>query len=385
MRSLQCFPAALLCFALFFLCSSAALAAAPVEPPEEDLIAGPATGPWRRLFLDAMVVEHQEGLSRVFHAAEKHPANPVVPKDRPWEGTADRSGPYLYGTVMWDNGKLRMWYHGHRGGAYQNLYAESDDGIAWRKPELGLVEFEGSKANNMFLWFSHKDDIEEPELHRGGGICHNPSVIKRPWEPDPEKRYALFCFGQEYRRPRVAYSPDGLNWSFVRETASKGLFASGDVMNVFWDPYRSRYVVTVKTGSRRGRSVGAATSPDGHQWANVLAAGGPVFIPDDLDPDATQIYGMPVFPYQGMYIGLPWVYNARWFKYGGYTDQRLYEAELDSPCTMDAQLAWTWDLINWTRTPKREQFIPRGAEGEFDADMIYTARAPVQVGDKLYF
>ena len=28
-------------------------------------------------------------------------------------------------------------------------YAESNDGIEWRKPELGLHEFQGSKANNI--------------------------------------------------------------------------------------------------------------------------------------------------------------------------------------------------------------------------------------------
>ena len=30
-------------------------------------------------------------------------------------------------------------------------YAESKDGIHWKKPELGLVEFNGSKANNIVM------------------------------------------------------------------------------------------------------------------------------------------------------------------------------------------------------------------------------------------
>ncbi|MBM4080582.1 MAG: hypothetical protein FJ278_12845, partial [Planctomycetes bacterium] len=68
------------------LVSPAAQAAAPPAPPTDDLIAGKPKGPWRRLFLDAMVVESQQGLSRVFHAAEKHPQNPVIRGDKPWEG-----------------------------------------------------------------------------------------------------------------------------------------------------------------------------------------------------------------------------------------------------------------------------------------------------------
>lgn len=367
------------CVLLWFSICLGARAAAP-EPPTEDLIAGPPAGPWRRLFLDSMVVERQEGLSRVFHAAEKHSANPVLQGDNPWESGGSYRGPYLYGTVMWDEGKLRMWYHAHCGG-YVNCYAESNDGLHWTKPKLGLIPFGGSTENNLFL--AQCQDPDENPPHKAAGQCHNPSVIKRPWESDPARRYVLFCYGVDYRHARCAFSPDGIRWTFLPETAEKGLFSSGDVLNFFHDPYRNRYVATWKSGHRRGRAAGVAVSPDGLEWTKPVD--GPVFAADDLDPDATQIYGMPVFCYQGLYVGLPWIYNARWFKYGGYTDKRMAEVERDSPCTMDVQLSWSWDLINWTRPPTRSPFIPRGPEGQFDSGMIYTARAPVQVGDELYF
>jgi len=356
-------------------------ALAQPQPPTADLLAGQPGSAYRRLFLDAAVVEQRSGLERVFHSATKHPANPVLRADRPWEMGAGYGGPYVYGTVFWDEGKLRLWYHTQCGGAYLNCLAESPDGIAWTKPELGLVEFGGSKANNIVVGAGPAPGEKPP--FAGQGQCHNPSVIKRPWEKDPAKRYALFCYGQEYRWARVAFSPDGLRWTFAPETREKGLFSSSDVLSFFWDPYAARYVGTWKSSNRRGRAVGVVWSRDGLTWQKPVE--GPVFVADDLDPDATQVYGMPVFPYQGLYIGLPWIYNARWFKYGGYTDQRLYESELDSPCTMDTQLAWSWDLINWTRPPERQAFIPHGEAGQFDSGMIYTARAPVQVGDELYF
>lgn len=352
-----------------------------------DDITGLVSGPWRRLFLDAMVVERSEGLERVFHAATRYEHNPVLPFDKPWEGDAPKrgSGPYLYGTVMHDGGRLRMWYHCyHRSyGAYFNLYAESIDGIHWDKPSLGLVEFQGSRDNNLIITKCGEDEIEEPDLHRGGGRCHNPSVIKREGNVPEDQRYVLYCYGQDYRHSRMAYSPDGLRWMFVRETAKTALFPSSDVLNFFYDPYRQRYVATRKSGNRRGRAAGIAWSRNGTDWEVPVSTS--VMGADDLDPDATQIYGMPVFPYQGLYIGLPWVYNARWFKSGGYTDQHMYQAEQDSPRTMDAQMAWSWDLINWTRPPERRPFIPRGETGTFDCDMIYTARAPVQMGDELWF
>ena len=61
------------------------------------------------------------------------------------------------------------------------------------------------------------------------------------------------------------------------------------------------------------------------------------------------------------------------------------EAEAESPGTVDVQLAWSWDLINWTRPARRTPFFALGPKGSFDSKMIYTARAPVVMDDKLYF
>src|SRR5262249_50021155 len=152
-------------------------------------------------------------------------------------------GPYLYGTVLRDAGKLRMWYHFTEGG-YRNGYAESTDGIHWVKPNLGIVDFHGSKANNIVAGERNQ--------------CHNPSVILRPLPPGDRERYALFCFGADYSKVRAAFSPDGLHWNFAPETAKNGLFESSDVVNFFYDPYKQRYAATWKGATRRGRSVGIA-------------------------------------------------------------------------------------------------------------------------------
>ena len=171
-------------------------------------------------------------------------------------------GPYVYGTALWDEGRLRPGITPTA--ARTELPPESSDGITWTKPELGLVEFAGSKANNIVVGAGPAPDETPP--YPGQGQCHNPSVIKRPWEKDPAKRYALFCYGQEYRWARVAFSPDGRRWTFAPETREKGLFSSSDVLNFLWDPYKARYVATWKSGNRRGRAVGVAWSGDGLSW-----------------------------------------------------------------------------------------------------------------------
>ena len=343
--------------------------------PFEATLAGAPKGPWRRLFLDAWALEEQQGLARIFHAADKYPGNPVLKGDKPWESVQSAiTGPYVYGTIAWDAGKLRMWYQVLNKGN-QVGYAESRDGIHWTKPDLGIIDFNGSKANNFCLSAGQREI--------GGGECHNPSVIRCPGATDAQKRYALYGFDGKAGHARVAYSPDGLHWTYVPETEKTPLFKSSDVVNFFYDPYQQRYTVTWKTRSRRGRAAGVAWSEDGLKWTKPYD--GPIFAADDLDPDATQIYGMPAFPYQGMYIGLPWMYRARYFKSGDYAFKKLHEAQEGSPRTMEVQLAWSWDLINWTRAAGRPEFISLGSKGQWDSGMVYTARAPVLVDDKLYF
>ena len=359
------------CFLLF----AGALVMAPAGCAAEAPGPGPAltleqslagSAPFRRLFLDAMVVEESRGLQRVFHAPRKHAANPVLPRTYEWEGW----GPYLYGTVMWDGGKLRMWYNcltDVEGSGLHTMacYAESPDGIKWERPRLGLVDWKGSKANNIV----------------GDNTCSVSSVIKN-LSPSPGREYAMYGFGRQ-SGPSVGFSSDGLKFNWDASPEKSQLFKSSDVTNFFYNPYTKLYTSTWKTASRRHRAAGIAVSQDGIKWRKPVETA--VFVADDLDPDATQVYGMPVFPYQGMYIGLPWMYHSRYLKYGPYSANRMNEAQIGSDCTVDVQMAWSWDLINWTRPRDREPFIALGEKGSFDSGMIFTARAPVIVGDELYF
>ncbi len=342
--------------------AAAVLMAAPAalgQTDQDDLAIG--REPFRRIFLNAMNVEESGGaIQRVFHSLEKYSANPVLRRDKPWEGW----GPYLYGTVLWDAGKLKMWYQ-IIGDGSRICYAESTDGIRWTKPELGIVEYNGSKANNIVV----------------EGQCSIPSVIKVPNPESPEKAWVMYGYGP--KGPHHAYSPDGLRWTWQTPPDGERLFSSSDVLNCFWDPYAERYVATFKLGARRHRSAGLATSKDGVNWTRLMDH--PIMTADDLDPDQTQIYGMPAFPYQGCYIGQPWMYHARTFKYGKYAIPRMHEAQSDSARTMDVQLAWSWNMVNWTRPPERKPFLALGPDGSWDDGMVFTAIAPVVVRDQLYF
>jgi hypothetical protein len=309
--------------------------------------------PFRRQFLDAMVVEESSGLERVFHSAKKYESNPIFRGEAAWEGW----GPNLGGSVIRFDGGFRMYYYciSDDEPTYVCM-AESKDGIHWTRPDLGLVEWNGSKRNNIIDCSTMVGKIAHPDT--------------------PEREWITFS------NSHLGYSPDGLHWTWEQ---SKGvLFSSSDVINWFFDPYRNRMCATWKTSNLRHRACGVVWSKDLVKWDKPY--NGPVFVADDLDPDPTQIYGMPVFAYQGMFIGLPLIYHARWLKYGKYTSPNvMFEAQEGSPKNGDIQLAWSWDLVNWTRTIKREPFIPNGRGSAFDCGFIGTAREPLVMGDELWF
>jgi len=293
--------------------------------------------PFRRLFLDATVVEESEGLSRVFHNPQKHPRNPIIRKDKPWEGW----GPYLYGTVLRDGDRFRMWYQGVGQDGADVMYAESPDGIRWTKPNLGLHPFGDTRATNIV---APRDDAYRQRHTTAGTSTSLPEMghVQFWWIDGPAR--GLFP-------GRVAVG------NVLPHGTAETVYFIRCGQRFFIDPYKNRYAATYKTTARRHRSVGVAlvtgrTALDQTGWT------APSSTADDLDPDATQVYGMPVFPYQGLYIGLPWIYHARFTKYGPYSASRMLEAQEGSPRTVDVQLAWSWNLIHWTRSPRSRTVPP---------------------------
>ena len=77
-------------------------------------------------------------------------------------GTRDQQRPTLefftpYVTLVHHEGKYLLFYNtttyrlGRSSEGYMVCYAESDDGLNYRKPALGQVEFQGSRENNLVL------------------------------------------------------------------------------------------------------------------------------------------------------------------------------------------------------------------------------------------
>ena len=107
-------------------------------------------GERRELFVEDGLIEKISGKGelRLHHPI---PQEVAIDHDAPWEGSG-----CVYHSVFKDGDLYRMYYaagdlHVTPDGVNASThgqfcsYAESDDGIHWQKPKLGLHEFQGSK------------------------------------------------------------------------------------------------------------------------------------------------------------------------------------------------------------------------------------------------
>ncbi len=319
-----------------------------------------------QLFVDDYLLASVENIKRTVHQATKFDGNPIMTDHAP----ADGAGP-VFPIVMRDEqtGKFRMWYAGRvtytlssgTSVRFPALYAESDDGITWKRPELGLHEFNGSKANNIIipagnLWGVHIDAKEpNPQRRYKGVVWHEPKYV-------PREGYFLYT------------SPDGILWT--RETEEPIAISLngytmpqtgiGDTSLFRWDRHLGKYVGDVKfvlPGKIRCR--GFMESDDLIHWSRPRMT---VF-PDSLDDEDTQIYAQNSFCYESMWLSYLRVMHTERTK--GYKQTTV-------------ELTASRDGRHWYRVGNREEIIPLGSEREWDTDYHDPLWEPIQVGDELW-
>ena len=314
----------------------------------------------KHLLLDSRIVERAEGVRLALGRVAKDRHNPLFRDDKPWE-------PYpgnQYTSILFDEQErvFKCWYNPfvvdeqyavtpkekrvfpYKAGKREMgvCYAVSKDGIRWEKPELGLVEFNGSTRNNLVA----RDTWEV-------------GVFKDPRDPDPARRYKMFFKGRQSRQMAAKFSPDGLHWPADVEFPE--IAARGDTHNnALWVPELNKYVGITRLWTGRERTVGRTESPDFLKWTKAVE------IMRALPGEAPrQIYAMPVFRYANVYLGLVMMYNA------GTTKTFTTEAN-----AVDCELAWSADTVQWERVCPGTPLIPRGPEGSHDGGCIYAAAYP---------
>ena len=193
-------------------------------------------------------MDRLEGLE--LRLQQPRPENIAIKYDRPWEDSLA-----FYTTVLKDGDIYRMYYRCRLARPRLTCYAESRDGIHWTKPDLGLVEVDGSKANNAILPLS-------------GQFCA--FLDTRPGVPRSERYKAN---ARDVRAPSslVGYvSEDGVRWRKIREApivpyAMENNFDSQNVM--FWSEVEQQYVLYARHMVGGRRATARATSKDFLHWS----------------------------------------------------------------------------------------------------------------------
>jgi len=274
-------------------------------------------GSRRELFVDDALIDRLKGKVRLqLHHPE--PREIALVFDSPWEGTGS-SG---FHCIFQDGDLYRMYYKAWnisldeknkriRPSPGATCYAESDDGIHWRKPNLGIVEFLGSTNNNIVLLEHMMGSMKLYAGYPAITIDDNPAA-------EPEARYKAMFVTSNPKGMLPFKSADRIHW----EPMSKGPVITGgafDSQNVaFWDSVRGEYRAywrhfahgdnNTATANPIGvRSIRTATSKDFLVWENEADL---VYV----DSPEEALYTNVVKPYHRaphLFIGFPLRYLDR--------------------------------------------------------------------------
>ncbi len=343
----------------------------------------------RRVLADTRRIISWDGdVTHRWHAAQKDPA-PVLVGDRPW----DCAGAFVYGTVLHDRGRLRLWYQARSkvggGNSHAVAYAESSDGRRWEKPDLGLVEFEGSRVNNLVNAAVHL-----PSVIRGGEadprywMVGHYSVPGTPAGPSGQLVPGVYRWYSEdgLRWERDAESP---LWKSQRDSDSPYGHAS-DVNVVIYDAPRHRYLAATKyhfpyAGTHR-RAFAIRTSADLSHWSAPRMA----LVPDEQDDRRARdmgahhadFYGVTFHPYPEFIIGFVWLFYMTGEAGTGWpTARRLFGWSRHGHIA-EIQPIFSYDGEYWVRPAGRPAFISTGDARGWDSANLATANLPVLIGDE---
>ena len=354
----------------------------------------------------------QHNLKLTLVPAEKHPANPVLrcgPKGSPDYGHA-----ILYGTVLQEGGRFRMWYlgmiqrelqAGQAPGWWRPMcYVESADGVHWTKPELGLVELSGNKRNNICLI---EGDVPSMRL-----VNDFLSILHEPDDPDPARRYkaayiahmpyddirgGMSNVGVKERRVGAmitATSADGLTWKIVGDRPANAGGERFEVSSLYRFGrfyYAAGQLASpwcwLNDGRAAGRVMMTYRSPDFRSWSQAKALS--MVRPEQQtapQPSVTEMLqgfskqmhmGVGVWNRGNVLIGLPGLWQ-------GQPRERPAGAKLHDGLKIDLGLAISDDGVHFREPVPNFKFLEHGRDGEWDSIALLQGHAFVNVGDQTF-
>jgi hypothetical protein len=313
----------------------------------------------RQLLVDDFLIE-ETTLKRTFHVPRPHADNPVLKPDKDWERKGSGPMAMVFSDGVWFDPKERlfkMWYLGGYGRC--TCYATSRDGIRWTKPVLDV-----QKGTNIVL----------PEVRDSSTVWLDLE------EKDTKRRYKLFrSHGENCRFGlSIYFSADGIHWG--KRVVRTG--STGDRTTVFWNPFRRRWVFSIRHGwgrPRRRRYWETKDLVKGPAWTRIdeppLWTGA-----DRLDLQrkdmkvVPELYNLDCVAYESLLLGLFTIWRG---------DRNIPPGR---PKANDVCVGFSRDGFHWHR-PERTAFIALSErKGDWNWGNVQSAGGCcLVVGDKLHF
>ena len=374
-----------------------------------------------QFFLDDHAIARGTGLDRVVH--HPRPVGVVITNDKPWETAgmnplyfarkADGTFVGFYDAIHWapnvEGAIVRGKIQKDRAQQYINAiaYATSQDGIHWKKPNLGFAKAPagvdwkklppfpspvGSTRDNNLLGFEFTA-FGFSDLGRDGNVT------------DPAKRYAFALDGKAYFTAELPDFVKDRNWRAKLVEAGGRFSTRGESLH-FWDDQHGEWVAMVQNAIPHwlpSREIARFASKDLKTWRSEI-----VLAPDSEDPHRPDYYDEPMvlvpFHTEGVVLGmLSWIHTDRTTPDGGPVMGKKPGAPPYGwpwPKTAEHPYIWPWARKGpnemritisrdggrtWDRTASREAWIPHGTEQDSYDRLVITQVPPVRVGDEDWF
>ncbi len=339
----------------------------PQQPPY--LAAPPKVIPidvGRQLLVDDFLIEKTD-LQRTFHQPQLYAGNPVFKADRPWEMSA--RGPYAMpfsDAVLFDpqDRRFKMWYY--TGGGACTCYATSPDGLHWEKPTLDVVP-----GTNIVLKMSRDSN----------------TIWLDPHPARPEERFKMAAYREH--QFQLFRSPDGIHWTKAGDGAK-----TGDRSSFFYNPFRERWVFSIRSGSKFGRSRHYWETADFFSFDTSVFPNGKAVIWTTADSDdwrrddlraRPQLYNLDCTAYESLMLGLFSIWRGD-YRANGPTEKAKELLAQGRPKQNSVCVGFSRDGFHWAR-PDRRAFIPTSENrGDWNwGNVQSTAPGCLVVNDQLWF
>jgi hypothetical protein len=307
------------------------------------------------LFFDDWYLHRRDNL-------ERHVGRPrLVP-----EGTLE--DPYVdpawgYPTVVQvpAGGRWRCLYQGQAGdGRFVPVVAESSDGVHWEIPDLSdRVPLPDRVCPHQLLGLERFGEWSGPYVD-------SQAAGTEAWLKGLVVRRARGGYGLE---AGLVQSPDGLHWRSVDDAGAAPWHPLGadPIAAAFWNPYRESHVLTLRP-ALNDRRIGVCETRDWRTFSAIELA----LQADALDTPCAEVYGMPVVPYEHLFVGLLWLYH---------TDPAVTADNKYFLGKIDCQLAYSHNGWHFQRA-LREPFLATAEPERHGSGCIYPYSI-VPVGEEL--